>query len=82
VRSEQDLDLEDSTLGKLELELVEVDNRQEFIKRILDFEVKRMQIREDVDRELQLWTAHLRQLNATNVYNWNQMKARIVQTPD
>lgn len=68
-------------LNRLELKLVDLEDRQDVLKRILDFEVKKVQIKEDVDRELELWTCELRKVNKMNIVNWNEMKTRIVAIP-
>jgi hypothetical protein len=58
-------------LERLELKLVELEDRQDVIKRILDFEVRKVEIKEDVERELELWTCELRETNKMNIVNWN-----------
>lgn len=65
----------------MEIDIIDVEDNQEEIKKLLHYDVINMENKEEVEKEIQLWSIELDKANQRNVENWNQMIKRMTKPP-
>lgn len=73
------VDYEDCQFEKLDIDIIDVEENQQEIKKILVYDVKNMQIPEEIDREIYFWEEELEGTNNVNLSNWDKMIQRMSQ---
>lgn len=72
--------LEPEGLARLELDIIDVEDSQEEVRKLLQYDVMNVQGGEQLDREIALWEAELAALHTDSLANWQQMAGRVRQT--
>lgn len=68
-------------LERLELDIIDVEDNQQEIKKLLTFDVLTANSKEEVDQEIDLWEHELTRINAGNLHNWREMMGRMNREP-
>ena len=71
------IDYEGLDLDKLEIDIIDVEDNQEEIKKLLHYDVVSLENKNEVDKEVELWGLELERTNQGNQTNWTQMMERM-----
>jgi DNA repair exonuclease SbcCD nuclease subunit len=66
-------------LGRLELDIIDIEDCQQEIRKLLQFDVVNAQGGEEVEREIALWEGDLLRANNANLQNWREMLTRLAR---
>jgi hypothetical protein len=66
-------------LSRLELDIIDYEDNQDTIKRLLHYDVVNMNNKEEIDREIVLWGKEIEEYNKANLENWKALRERIAE---
>lgn len=66
-------------LSRLELDIIDYEDNQDTIKRLLHYDVVNMNNKEEIDREIVLWGKEIEEYNKVNLENWKALQERIAE---
>jgi hypothetical protein len=62
------------------MDIIDYEDNQDTIKKLLHYDVVNMNNKEEIDKEIVLWSKEIEEYNKVNLENWKALQERIAET--